>query len=72
MAAAQDVLKEKQASSLACTVPLFFYKHKNLLLEIHTSVRVVIVSLGVEQRGRAVIFVAEQELDGGRRILQKK
>lgn len=73
-AAAQDALNEKQLSSLACTLPLFFfYNHKNLLLEIHTSVRVVIMCQRVwSGGGRAVIFMAEQELDGGQHILQKK
>lgn len=42
VAAAQDVLKGKQASFRACTVSLF-HRHKNLLLEILTSVMVVIM-----------------------------
>lgn len=73
--AAQDALNEKQLSSLACTLPLFFfYNHKNLLLEIHTSVRVVIMCQRVWSGGGvgSVIFMAEQELDGGQHILQKK
>lgn len=66
MAAAQDTLKGKHASALACTMPSY-YKHENLLLEIHTSVRAVIMCqrCGVEKEGGVVIFLAEQELDGG-------
>lgn len=55
VAAAQDVLKGKQASSLACTVILFFYKHKNLLLEIYTSVRVVIMCQRVWSEGGGLL-----------------
>lgn len=51
----QDVLKEKQPSSLACTVPLFFYNHRNLRLEIHTSVRVVIMCQWVWSRGGGLL-----------------
>lgn len=72
-AAAQDALNVKQLSSLTCTLPFLFYNHKNLLLEIHTSVRVVIMCQRVESGGgRAVIFMAEQEIDGGQHILKKK
>ncbi len=44
-----------------------YYKHENLLLEIHTSVRVVIMCRWVWGRGKrrgVVIFMAEQEHDG--------
>lgn len=55
-AAAQDVLKEKQLPSLACTVPLFFlYNDKNLLLEIHTSVKVVIMCQRVWSGGGGLL-----------------
>lgn len=68
VAAAQDVLKGKQASSLTCTVRLYLfifssYKHKTLLLEIRTSIRVVIMCHQVWSEGGGLLFfMAEQEL----------
>ena len=50
VAAAQDTFKGKHTSALACTMPSYF-KHENLLLEIHTSVRVVIMCQRVRGRG---------------------
>jgi len=49
------------------------YKHEDLLLEIHTSVKVVIMCQQVwGWEGGVVIFMAEQELDGGKgNIFQK-
>lgn len=68
MADAQDKFKGKYMSALACTIPSY-YEHENLLLEIHTSVGVVIMCQRVWGRGgsdKVVIFTAEQELDGGK------
>lgn len=68
VADAQDKFKGKYMSALACTIPSY-YEHENLLLEIHTSVRVVIMCQRVWGRGgsdKVVIFTAEQELDGGK------
>lgn len=60
VAAAQDVLKAKQASSLTCTVHLYLfifcsYKHKTLLLEICTSVRVAIMCHQVWSAGGGLL-----------------
>lgn len=49
-----------------------YYKHENLLLEIHTSVRVVIMCQRVWGRRRVVIFMAEQEQDGGKENIFQK
>lgn len=42
MAAVRDVFKGKHAYALVCTMHSY-YKQENLLLEIHASVRVVIM-----------------------------
>lgn len=48
-----------------CALCCAFYKHENLLLEIHTSSHSCDhMSVGVGQRRKVVIFTAEQELDG--------
>lgn len=69
MADAQDKFKGKYMSALARTIPSY-YEHENLLLEIHTSVGVVIMCQRVWGRwggsDEVVIFTAEQELDGGK------
>lgn len=68
MASDQDTFTGKHASTLACTMPLN-YKCENLLLQIHTSVGVVIMCQRVWAVGRrygVVIFMAEQELDRGK------
>lgn len=51
-----------------------YYEHENLLLEIHTSVRVVIMWQRVwgRSRRRVVIFMAEQEQDGGKENIFQK
>ena len=48
-----------------------YYKHENLLSEIHTSAGVVIIcqqewGSEEEEEEQVVIFMAEQELDGGK------
>lgn len=74
VADAQDAFKGKYTPALACTIPSH-YEHENLLLEIHTSVEVVITCQRVWGRGGSdgvVIFMAEQELDGGKETSFKK
>lgn len=53
MDSAQDTFKGKHATTLACTMPSY-YKHENLLLEIHTSVGVVIMCQWVWGSGEEV------------------
>lgn len=49
-----EPFKGKHASALACTMPSY-HKHENLLLEIHTSVRVVIMCQRVWGRGGGLL-----------------